>query len=130
MTEEKNSKLRRNRVLIVDDNIELVDVLEKILVLLGQTVEKAYDGDSAITKAIGFKPDLVFLDIGMPRKDGYETAVEMRKHPRLRKMRLLALSGYGQEKDRTHSIEAGFDGHVVKPIRIEQIREILASLNH
>lgn len=128
MAEEKNSKLRRHRVLIVDDNIELVDVFEKILVLLGQTVEKAYDGDSAVTKAIGFKPDLVFLDIGMPRKDGYETAIEFRKHPKFRKMRLLALSGYGQESDKARSMEAGFDGHVVKPIRIEQIREILATL--
>lgn len=115
----------RLRVLVVDDNIDLVAVFEKILHALGHDVEKAYDGVEALVAAREFEPDVIFLDIGMPKKDGYETAREMRNDPKLRHIRLVALSGYGQEKDRARTKEAGFDEHMVKPIRIEQIKEIL-----
>lgn len=113
------------RVLVVDDNADLVNVFKKILIMLGHDVEAAYDGVAAIVAALEFKPDVIFLDIGMPRKDGYETAQEIRSDPRLSRIRLVALSGYGQEKDRARSKDAGFHEHMVKPIRIEEIREVL-----
>ncbi len=116
---------KKTRVLIADDNVDLVRVFEKILVLLGCEVEKAYDGVEALAAAATFKPDVVFLDIGMPKKDGYETAAEIRSDPRLKHMRLIALSGYGQERDREQSRNSGFDEHMVKPIRIEDIKKLL-----
>ena len=76
---------------------------------------------------MAFTPDVVFLDIGMPGMDGYEVARRMRQQPGLEKTVLAALTGWGQKEDRRRTAEAGFDHHLVKPITIESLREVLES---
>ncbi|KKW19996.1 MAG: Multi-sensor hybrid histidine kinase [Parcubacteria group bacterium GW2011_GWA2_51_10] len=113
------------RVLVVDDNVDLATAFEKILGMLGHDVRTVHDGNLALKAALEFHPSVVFLDLAMPNKDGYAIAREMRLEPTLEDVSIIALSGYGQEEDRARTAGAGFDGHVVKPISIENIRGIL-----
>jgi PAS domain S-box-containing protein len=117
------------RILVVDDNEDSADSLAKLLRrVLGQRVEVAYDGTTALERALAFRPDLVFLDIGLPGMDGYEVARRLRQSPENGTPFLVALTGWGQEEDRRRSREAGIDRHLVKPVDPDMIGGILTEL--
>ena len=113
------------RVLIVDDNEDGAATLAMLLREDGHEVRIAGDGPTALAAAAEFRPDFLFLDIGLPRMDGYEIARRIRQNERLKNVFLAALTGYGQDEDRRKSAEAGFDAHLVKPAEPEVLREVL-----
>jgi len=115
------------RILVVDDNEDAAEMLYEALGAKGHQVRVAYDGPSAVRVAEAFTPDVAFLDIGLPVMDGYELAGRLRQLPGLATLRLVALTGYGQDSDRQKSREAGFDHHLVKPIDFEAMETILSS---
>jgi CheY-like chemotaxis protein len=104
------------RVLVVDDNEDAVESLAALLRLFGHEVDVAFDGEQALTLAPEVRPDLVLLDLGMPRMDGHEVARRMRAAPWGGRMKIIALSGFGDDADRERSMEAGCDDHLVKPV--------------
>jgi len=117
------------RVLIVDDNTDAADLLAEALHALGHTTRVAHDGPSALAAAAEFRPDIGLLDIGLPVMDGRELARRLRvEFPESRSLRLVALTGYGQDSDRSHSIAAGFDEHLVKPVDIARLNQLIRDL--
>jgi signal transduction histidine kinase len=116
------------RILIADDNQDALDTLALLLECDGHEVFKACDGAAAVRAAQECKPDLVFLDIGMPLLDGYEAAARIRNEEWGRKIMLVALTGWGQRGDIERSHAAGFDSHLVKPVSSENLSAILARL--
>ena len=96
-----------------------------LLKLLGHTVDTAQDGLEAVEKAVTFRADVILLDIGMPRLNGYEAARRIREQQQ-KGLKLVALTGWGQEDDRRRSGEAGFDAHLVKPVDLAALRQLLA----
>lgn len=116
----------RQRILVVDDNVDAVESMAMALKLLGHEVATAHDGAEAIQAANLFQPDLVFLDLGMPKLNGYETARQIRQQPWGQQMVLVALTGWGQEEDRRRTLEAGFNCHVVKPIDFLRLEQLVA----
>jgi len=116
----------KKRILIVDDNREIADVTVKLLVYSGEEAQAVYDGTSALEAAKTFKPDMIFLDIGMPGMDGYETARAIRAEAEGQQVVLIAVTGYSQAGAVQQSRQAGFDAHVVKPLDNETLRKILA----
>jgi PAS domain S-box-containing protein len=114
------------RVLLIEDNPDSADSLRELLVLKGHRVEVAYDGPDGIAKARRFRPDLVLCDIGLPGMDGYEVARAFRADEELKDAFLVALSGYARSEDRQRTSEAGFDGHIAKPPRVQELEELLA----
>jgi signal transduction histidine kinase/integral membrane sensor domain MASE1/AmiR/NasT family two-component response regulator len=117
----------RRRVLVVDDNVDAAESLAAVLRLAGQDVRVSHDGAAALDAAGADRPDVVFLDIGMPGMDGYEVARNMRRDPALRDVVLIALTGWGQEEDRRRSREAGFDHHIVKPVEPDALQRLLVT---
>jgi CheY-like chemotaxis protein len=115
----------RCRVLVVDDNGDIASALAEVLEMLGCATHVAHDGPSAIRVAADFRADLALLDIGLSVMDGYELARHFRRAPATSAIRLVAVTGYGQPTDAQRSIEAGFDEHIVKPVEIETLRDIL-----
>lgn len=115
-------------VLIVDDNVDAAMTLAMILELNGCVTRVAHDGIQALKVIEDFTPRLAFVDIGMPRMNGYETAVEMRRLLSVAQLNLVALTGWGAEGDRERSKLAGFDHHLTKPVQLSDIEHILAGL--
>jgi CheY-like chemotaxis protein len=99
-----------------------------MLNLMGNEAKTAHDGLAALDVAAAFRPDLILLDIGMPRLNGHETARRIRAQPWGEGVVLVALTGWGQEEDRRKSQEAGFDSHMTKPIEPAALEKLLASL--
>ena len=116
------------RVLVVDDNADSADSIAAILETSGHEVQVAYSAQKALEMAVEHQPDIVLLDIGLPDMDGYEVAKQLRQTPELKEMRLIAITGYGQQSDRERSREAGFDEHMVKPVEWQKLEELLTSL--
>jgi signal transduction histidine kinase len=116
----------KRRILVVDDNPDACDTLGALLEALGATVAVAHDGRSALDKLDEFAPDAVLLDIGMPEMDGYEVVRRLRAMPRHVHVVAIALTGWGQDEDVRQSRAAGFDHHMVKPLDIAVLRELLA----
>jgi CheY-like chemotaxis protein len=114
------------RVLIVDDNRDAVDSLAELLRMVGHNVQTAYDGHSVVDAASHFEPDVVVLDIGMPRVDGYAAARAIRAQPWGADVVLIAMTGWGQTEDKRRATEAGFDAHLVKPVSLNALLEALA----
>jgi len=114
------------RVLVVDDNVDSLASLRLLLETMGHEVACAEDGEAAVASAAAFAPDVVLLDIGLPRLDGYGAAARIRRLPNGRSVVLVALTGWGQEEDRRRAQQAGFDLHVVKPMPRETLARILA----
>ncbi len=113
------------RILIVDDSTDTTDTLKRLLCRLGHEVEVAHDGTMAIREAVRCTPELVLLDIGLPGMDGYEVAQRLRREPALDGIFLVALTGYGSEADRQRSTAAGFDDHLVKPVELNALLQVL-----
>ena len=113
------------RVLVVDDNVDAADTLAELLSLWGHTARVAYDGRTALAEVRSWRPDVVLLDIGLPGMDGYAVAREIRELPDLAEVRLLAVTGYGQDADRRRAREAGFDSHLTKPVDAAELRSVL-----
>ncbi len=117
------------RVLVVDDSRDAADSLRVLLELLGAQVQVAYDGPAALDACRGYRPEVVLLDIGMAGMDGYEVARRIRQGAGSKDMTLIALTGWGQEKDRRSSKAAGFDHHLVKPVDIDALQGLLRALH-
>ena len=116
------------RILIVDDNRDAADSLPLMLRLAGNDISTAYDGLEAVQAAATFRPDVVLLDIGMPKMNGYEVARHIRQEPWGKNMVLVAMTGWGQEEDKRRAIEAGFNHHLVKPVKAQALQKVLANL--
>jgi CheY-like chemotaxis protein len=116
------------RLLIVDDNIDAADLLGELLRTHGYQVQVATSGDRAVALLADFAPDAAILDIGLPGMDGYELARRIRADRRHGRMRLVALTGYGRDVDREHARDAGFDEHLVKPVRPHDLMQTLSRL--
>ena len=116
-------------VLVVDDNRDAAMMLTEMLDFYGYQTRAAYDGPSALASALEFRPQVAILDIGLPVMDGLELARRFADHPELRDTQLIAVTGYGQEADRSRSAEAGFRAHLVKPVDPEKLRALLDGLN-
>lgn len=114
------------RVLVVDDNADGADVLAALIRAMGGEVETAGNGLEAIERARTFGPDTIFLDIGMPGMDGYETCRRIRQEPFGRTVTLVALTGWGQNRDKQRAAEAGFNVHFTKPVDPLKLRQLLA----
>jgi signal transduction histidine kinase len=114
------------RILIVDDNVDSAESLGLLLSVKGHDVRTVHDGATALTAARTFLPEVILLDIGLPRMDGYEVARRLRQEPGLEGVLLVALTGYGQEEDRRRSLEAGFNHHFVKPVDTQALEELFA----
>lgn len=120
------SALSGFRILVVDDNKNSADTLGMLLWLKGNDIRTANDGLEAVQVAETFHPELVLLDIGLPKLNGYEVARHIRQQPWGRDMILVALTGWGQDEDRRRSQEAGFNFHAVKPMELAALEELLA----
>jgi PAS domain S-box-containing protein len=117
------------RVLIVDDNEDAVTALELLLEEAGHLVRAAHTGPAGLAAALEFLPDVMLLDIGLPELDGFEVAKRIRQQAALRNVVLVAMTGYGREKERQRSKEAGFDHHLVKPADFGTLEHILAAVS-
>jgi len=118
------------RVLVVDDNEDAGDTLREVLQATGHDVRVARNGPAALLVCAEFLPDVALLDIGLPVMDGYELANRLRELPGVSAMRLVAVTGYGQEADRERSLVAGFDRHLVKPLDHAALERMLRDLRH
>jgi len=116
----------RRRVLVVDDNRDSAASLAMVLELMGSETRTAYDGPSAIELAERFRPELVILDIGLPKLNGYDTCRYIRSQPWGAEIVMVALTGWGQEEDKRRSAEAGFSLHLVKPVDPVQLERLMA----
>ncbi|HEX5760757.1 MAG TPA: ATP-binding protein [Thermoanaerobaculia bacterium] len=115
------------RILVVDDNRDAASTLGLLLELTGHEVRTAHDGLEAVAAASEFRPDVVLLDIGLPKLNGYEAARRIRRQPRGEGVVLIAITGWGQEEDKQQSKEAGFDQHIVKPVDPAALLKLISS---
>ncbi|HEX9670479.1 MAG TPA: ATP-binding protein [Thermoanaerobaculia bacterium] len=115
------------RILVVDDNRDAAATLALLLELTGHDVRTAHDGLEALAAASEFRPDVVLLDIGLPKLNGYEVARRIRRQPRGQGVVLIAITGWGQEEDKRQSQDAGFDQHIVKPVEPGTLLKLLAT---
>ena len=121
---------QRLRILVVDDNKDACHTLAALLNLMGHQATCITDPRNAVRAALDTRPQLAFLDLGMPHIDGWTLAEQLRKHFDYEALRLVALTGWGQFDDRRRSGRAGFDAHLVKPAELQLIESILATLTH
>jgi DNA-binding response OmpR family regulator len=112
------------RVLVVDDNQDAADSLAMLLTSQGDEVRTAYDGEEAVEADARFEPDIVLLDIGLPKLSGYDVARDIRRR-RGAVVLIVAITGWGQEEDRQRSRDAGFDHHFTKPVDIDRLLEVI-----
>jgi signal transduction histidine kinase len=114
------------KVLIVDDNEDLIEMLSAIVTDLGHEVRKALDGGSAVDAAASYHPDLVLLDLGLPVLSGIDVARELRSRPETSRVCLVAITGWGAPEDRARTREAGFNHHLTKPVDPEELIQVIA----
>jgi signal transduction histidine kinase len=120
---------KRLRILVVDDNPASAKTMTMLLRKMGHEVATSYDGAEAVETAARFRPDLAFLDIGLPKLDGYEAARRIRRLPDGSDVTLVAVTGWGQEEDRRRSKDAGFDEHLTKPVGHSTLLRVLGSVS-
>jgi two-component system, sensor histidine kinase len=120
-----SDKNASRRILIVDDNKDAVDMLGTLLEVQGHDICVRYDGKSAIAAVESFRPDMAVLDIGLPDMSGFELAKSLRTLPGMADVLILALSGYGQDSDKKEALEAGFDGHLTKPVSFDALNDFI-----
>lgn len=124
-TQEQRPALR---ILVVDDNQDAADTTAMLLRVLGHDVRVAYNGADGLSAAFDAVPDTALLDIGLPGMDGYELARRLRSDQRLRNIALVAITGYGRDSDRELSNAAGFDAHLVKPVDMHKLEQVLTTI--
>ncbi len=123
-----SAEIRRGpcrRILVVDDNRDSAASMAAILKILGHDVRTAFDGEEAIAAAEQFKPAVILMDVGLPKLNGYEATRRIREAPWATSVTILAVTGWGQEDDRAESRSAGCDGHLVKPVQLEELLPFL-----
>jgi PAS domain S-box-containing protein len=125
-----NETTTARRILIVDDNRDAAASLAMLLKITGNETHTANDGLEAVEAVATFRPEIVLLDIGLPKLNGYEACRRIREQPWGKNIVIVALTGWGQEEDREKSKNAGFDGHMVKPIDFAALRKLLAESSH
>jgi CheY-like chemotaxis protein/anti-sigma regulatory factor (Ser/Thr protein kinase) len=116
------------RILVVDDNRDAAESMAMMLRLLGNDVATAHDGMEAVATAERFRPQVILMDVGMPRLDGYEATRRIRARPGGAAVTVIALTGWGQDGDKQRSQEAGCDGHLVKPVDLTDLKALLDHL--
>ena len=116
------------RILVVDDNHDSALSLAMMLSIMGHETQTAHDGESAVATAESFLPEVVLLDIGLPKLNGYEVAQRIREHEWGASMFLIAVTGWGQEEDRQRSSEVGLNVHMVKPVEPAALERLFAEL--
>jgi CheY-like chemotaxis protein/anti-sigma regulatory factor (Ser/Thr protein kinase) len=126
--EEAASAPVRRRILVADDNVDSAASLAMMLEFMGNEVRTAHDGVEAVEAAAAFRPDVILLDIGMPRLNGYDACRRIREQPWGRGIAIAALTGWGQEEDKRQSREAGFNHHLVKPVEPAALEKLLVSV--
>jgi PAS domain S-box-containing protein len=126
--DESASPTAKYRILIVDDNRLSSESTATALGLMGHELAIASDGMEGIERAQAFRPDVILLDIGLPELSGFETARRIREQPWGKNIFLIAVTGYGQEEDRRRSLEAGFNCHLVKPLRFSELKHKLSEI--
>jgi two-component system CheB/CheR fusion protein len=119
---------RALRILVVDDLVDAAESLAIYLRMLGHTVRTAYDGFAALAAASQFGPQVILLDIGLPKLDGYRVAEQVRQQAELQSACLIAVSGFGQPADVEAARTAGFDHHFIKPVEPNLLLPILAGI--
>ena len=117
----------RRRILVVDDDRDLADSLAKLLRITGHETRIGYDGQQAVAMTESFRPDIVLLDIEMPKRNGHDACRHIRAQPWGREITLIALTGRDGEEDRRRSEAAGFDHHIVKPLDYRELAVLLAA---
>jgi CheY-like chemotaxis protein len=122
----RTTPIARRKVLLIDDNADMRQTLAICLSIQGHEVSEAGDGVTADRLAADFAPDVVIIDIGLPEIDGYEVARRLRAGPSTRDVRLIALTGYGQQEDKQKAVEAGFDQHLTKPVDAGTLEQAIA----
>jgi CheY-like chemotaxis protein len=115
------------RILVVEDSPDGADTLAMLLRVNGHEVRTAVDGPTALEAVGAFQPEIILLDIGLPGMSGYEVAAQLRQLPGTASALLIALTGYGQQRDRDRSREAGFDQHLTKPVDHQALLRLLRS---
>jgi CheY-like chemotaxis protein len=115
----------KRRILVVDDNLDAALSLSRLIALLGHDVNVARDGNSALFIARSMRPDFVLLDIGLPGSDGFQVAEALRREPGLGALKIIAVTGRGEEEDRERSQEAGIDYYLLKPIDVPFLESLL-----
>jgi PAS domain S-box-containing protein len=118
----------RRRILVVDDNKDSARSMARLLQLRGNEVRTAHDGIEAVETAEEFRPEVILMDVGMPRLNGYEATRRIHEQPWGQSITIIALTGWGQEGDRAQSREAGCDGHLVKPVDIGDLEKLMTEL--
>lgn len=116
------------KILVVDDNIDGANSLALMLKLMGNVLDKAHDGIAAVERAEQFRPDIILMDVGMPRLNGIEATQRIRQTDWGKDILIVALTGWGQESDKQRTKEAGCNGHLVKPVKMEQLLQVLNDL--
>jgi CheY-like chemotaxis protein len=118
------------RILVVDDNKDAAFTLSMLLKATGNETILAYDGLEALAAAEQFRPEMILLDLGLPKLNGCEVARRIRAEPWGQSITLVASTGWGQEDDQQKTREAGFDHHLVKPVRYDDLEKLLQQLPH
>ena len=116
---------RHARILIVDDNQDAATSLALLLKIAGNETQTAHDGQQAIETAAEFQPDLILLDIGLPKLNGFEACRRIREQPWGKNIVLVALTGWDLDEEHRQSRDAGFDHHLVKPVEFDDLRALL-----
>jgi CheY-like chemotaxis protein len=116
------------RILVVDDNRDAATSLATLLAFTGHETHTAHDGHEALAAAEKLRPDIVLLDIGLPKANGFEVARKIREQPWGKNIVLIAVSGWGQDDDRRKSQDAGFNEHLVKPVRHAALAKMIGEI--
>ena len=124
----EKSRGPQRRVLVVDDNRDAAESLAMMLGIMGHEVRTAHGGEAGVAAAAEFRPEVVLMDLGMPKVDGYEAARRIRAEPWGDAPFLVALTGFGADEDRRRTHDAGFDRHLVKPVALDALTESLAGM--
>ncbi len=128
MNDSSGKQLASHRILVVDDNRDSAKTLAMLLGITGHETQVAHDGLAAIEVARTFRPEVILLDIGLPKLNGYEVCRAIRKEDWGAQIVIVALTGWGQDDDRRKSTEAGFNGHLVKPVEHDALVKLLLDL--
>jgi len=125
--EEQVGRAAPRRILVADDNADSASSMALLLEILGNEVRTAFDGLDAVEVAAAFRPDVILMDIGMPRLDGYDACRRIREQPWGQDIVLIALTGWGQDEDMRKSRDAGFNHHLVKPVEPAMLEKLLGA---